>query len=165
MSLIYFHHYYARKGSHFREIIRRNTDLPKVLSSFLKKTILIASGWPKNPDPSTGEEVPYFWKFTFFKNSISLVENLRLKISTANLKTKPKKVKSHRGTHRNHFFLQKKIRPIRIFFFVFPYQHLFRSWYDYTEHISSEKLCSEKELCFDKTVLQNIQQEIQAQNG
>ena len=116
MSLIYFHHYYARKGSHFREIIRRNTDLPKVLSSFLKKTILIASGWPKNPGPSTGEEVPYFWKFTFFKNSISLVENLRLKISTANLKTKPKKVKSHRGTHRNHFFLQKKIRPIRIFF-------------------------------------------------
>ena len=61
MSLIYFHHHYARKGAHFREIIRRNTDLPKVLSSFLKKTILIASGWPKDPGPSTGEEVPHIF--------------------------------------------------------------------------------------------------------
>ena len=54
-------------------------------------------------------------KYRFFYKNVS-IENLRLKISTANLKTKPKKVKSHRGTHRNHFFLQKKIRPIRIFF-------------------------------------------------
>ena len=61
MSLIYFHHHYARKGAHFREIIRRNTDLPKVLSSFLKKTILIASGWPKDLGPSTGEEVPHIF--------------------------------------------------------------------------------------------------------
>ena len=69
MSLIYFHHHYARKGAHFREIIRRNTDLPKVLSSFLKKTILIASGWPKDLGPSTGEEVPHIFAFTPFRKT------------------------------------------------------------------------------------------------
>ena len=41
MSLIYFHHYYARKGSHFREIIRRNTDLPKVRSIYWRGSSLL----------------------------------------------------------------------------------------------------------------------------